>query len=77
MGVHPRLIHTRFGFHIIEVLERRAGRQPAYDEVRERIASQLAIQSRAKALHQYMTLLAGEALLENLELEAADSPLVQ
>ena len=77
MGVHPRLIHTRFGFHIIEVLERRAGRQPAYDEVRERIASQLAIQSRGKALHQYMTLLAGEALLENLELEAADSPLVQ
>jgi len=77
MGVHPRLIHTRFGFHIIEVLERRAGKLPAYGEVRDRIAAQLALQSRARALHQYMTLLVGEALLENLALEGADSPLVQ
>ncbi|MEO8015131.1 MAG: peptidylprolyl isomerase [Polaromonas sp.] len=77
MGVHPRLIHTRFGFHIIDVLERRAGKQPAYDEVRERIAALLAIQSRARALHQYMSLLVGEALVEGIDLEGADSPLVQ
>jgi peptidyl-prolyl cis-trans isomerase C len=77
MGVHPRLIHTRFGFHIIEVLERRAGKQPAYHEVRERIAALLAMQSRARALHQYMSLLVGEAHIEGIELEGADSPLVQ
>ena len=77
MGVHPRLIHTRFGFHIIEVLARRAGKQPAYTEVRERIAALLAIQSRARALHQYMSLLAGEAQVEGIDLEGADSPLVQ
>ena len=77
MGVHPRLIHTRFGFHIIEVLNRRAGKQPAYSEVRERIDALLAMQSRARALHQYMSLLVGEALVEGIELEGADSPLVQ
>ena len=77
MGVHPRLIHTRFGFHIIDVISRRAGRQPAYDEVRERIDALLAMQSRARALHQYMSLLIGEALVEGIELEGADSPLVQ
>lgn len=77
MGVHPRLIHTRFGFHIIDVLSRRAGRQPAYDDVRERIDVLLAMQSRARALHQYMSLLVGEALVEGIELEGADSPLVQ
>ncbi len=77
MGVHPRLMHTRFGFHIIEVLNRRAGKQPAYDEVRERIAALLAMQSRARALHQYMSLLVGEALVEGIDLEGADSPLVQ
>jgi peptidyl-prolyl cis-trans isomerase C len=77
MGVHPRLIHTRFGFHIIEVLERRAGKQPAYGEVRKRIAALLAMQSRARALHQYMSLLVGEALVEGIDLEGADSPLVQ
>jgi len=77
MGVHPRLIHTRFGFHIIEVLGRRKGKELPYDEVRERVAAQLVMQSRAKALHQYMTLLAGDALVEGVELESSDTPLVQ
>ena len=77
MGVHPRLIHTRFGFHIIEVLNRRAGKQPAYAEVHERIKALLAMQSRARALHQYMSLLVGEAQVEGIALEGADSPLVQ
>jgi peptidyl-prolyl cis-trans isomerase C len=77
LGVQPRLIHTRFGFHIIDVLERRDGKTLAFDEVRERVAAQLAMQSRAKALHQYMSLLVGQALVEGIELDAADSPLVQ
>ena len=77
LGVQPRLIHTRFGFHIIDVQERRDGKALAFDEVRERVAAQLAMQSRAKALHQYMTLLVGQALVEGIELDAADSPLVQ
>ncbi len=76
-GVHARLFHTRFGFHIIDVLERRSGRQPDYEKVRERIAALLTMQSRARALHQYMSLLVGQALVEGLELEGADSPLVQ
>lgn len=77
MGVHPRLIHTRFGFHIIEVLGRRKGKELPYQEVHDRVAAQLMMQSRAKALHQYMTLLAGMALVEGVELEYSDTPLVQ
>ena len=77
LGVQPRLIHTRFGLHIIDVLERRAGKALDFDEVRERVAAQLAMQSRAKALHQYMSLLVGQALVDGIELDAADSPLVQ
>ena len=77
MGVHPRLMHTRFGFHIIDVLNRRAGKLPAYEEVGERITALLTMQSRARALHQYMSLLVGEALVEGIDLEGADSPLVQ
>src|SRR3990167_5687697 len=77
LGVHPRLIHTRFGFHIIQVLGSRKGKQAPYEEVRERIAAQLTLQSRAKALHQYMSLLVGQALVEGVALERADSPLVQ
>ena len=76
-GVPPRLFHTRFGFHIIDVLERRAGKQPAYEEVRERIVALLTMQSRARALHQYMSLLVGEAEVQSIALDRADSPLVQ
>ena len=76
-GVHPRLFHTRFGFHIIDVLERRSGTQPAYEEVCERIEALLTMQSRARALHQYMSLLVGEADIAGIALEGADSPLVQ
>jgi peptidyl-prolyl cis-trans isomerase C len=77
VGIHPMLVHSRFGFHIVEVLERRAGIVPAYIEVYERIAAQLTLQSRSKALRQYMSLLVGQAQIEGIELEGADSPLVQ
>jgi peptidyl-prolyl cis-trans isomerase C len=77
MGVHPRLVHSRFGLHIVEVLARKHGRQLGYEQVRERIAMDLAQRSRATALHQYIRLLAGKALVEGIDLEGATSPLVQ
>ena len=77
MGVHPRLVHTRFGLHIIEVLGRKKGRLPAFAEMRQQIAARLKLQSRTTALRQYMLLLVGDATVEGIELEGADSPLVQ
>ena len=77
MGVHPRLVHTRFGLHIIEVLGRKKGRLPDFNEVRQQIAGRLTLQSRTTALRQYMLLLVGEANVEGIELEGAESPLVQ
>lgn len=76
-GVHTKLMHSRFGFHIMEVMGRREGEQKSYAEVQERIAAQLTLQSRSKALRQYMSLLVGQAQVEGIDLEAADSPLVQ
>jgi peptidyl-prolyl cis-trans isomerase C len=75
--VQTRLVHTRFGFHIIELLARREGRQLSYQDVRARVAAQMANQARAKALQQYMRLLVGQASVEGLALEGADSPLLQ
>lgn len=77
MGVHPRLVHTRFGLHIIEVLSRKKGILPPYEEVAASIQQRLQHQSRATALRQYMRLLVGQAKVEGIELEGADSPLVQ
>jgi len=70
-------MHSRFGFHTMEVQGRREGEQKSYAEVQERIAAQLTLQSRSKALRQYMSLLVGQALVEGVDLEGADSPLVQ
>lgn len=77
MGVHPRLVHTRFGLHIIEVISRRKGSLPAYEEVADAIRQRLQHQSRATALRQYMRLLVGQARVEGIELDGAESPLVQ
>ena len=75
--MHPRLVHSRYGLHIVEVLGRKQGRQLSYEQVRERIAIELAQRSRATALHQYIRVLAGDALVEGIDLEGASSPLVQ
>ena len=36
IGVLPRLVHSRFGLHVVEVLERKPGVEPPFDEVRGR-----------------------------------------
>lgn len=77
MGVHPRLVHTRFGFHIVEVLGRRKGQQSSYDAVASAIRHQLTTRCRATALRQFMLMLVGQAQIDGLDLEGADTPLVQ
>ena len=77
VGLLPRLVQSRHGLHIVEILERVPGRQLPFEQSQQRIAAHLAQQSRARALHQYMQLLAGRAQIEGVALEGADSPLVQ
>ncbi|WP_332741449.1 peptidylprolyl isomerase [Hydrogenophaga sp.] len=77
VGLHPRLVHSRFGLHIVEVLAREPGRLPEFTELQAQIGARLALQSQATALRQYMQLLVGQAQLEGVELEGADTPLVQ
>ena len=76
-GLRPQLVHSRFGFHIVDVGARESGEVLPYAQVRGRIAMELAQRSRATALHQYIRVLAGKALVEGVELEAAETPLVQ
>lgn len=76
-GLRTRLVHSRFGLHILDVLERKDGRQLSFDEVRGRIGMELAQRTRATAVHQYIRVLAGKANIEGVDLEQAHSPLVQ
>lgn len=77
IGVLPRLVHSRFGFHVIDVQEREAGTVLSFEEVRATVAASLRQQSFATALRQYVALLAGQATLEGVDMDMADTPLVQ
>ena len=77
VGVLPRLVHSRFGLHVVEVLAREAGVQPAFEAVHAAVAQSLRQQSFATALRQYLQLLAGQARVQGVDLDAAATPLVQ
>ena len=77
VGVLPRLVHSRFGLHVVEVLEREAGAPQPFESVRGAVAMSLRQGAYVTALRQYLRLLAGAAVIEGVDLEAADTPLVQ
>ncbi|MHB8949345.1 MAG: peptidylprolyl isomerase [Rhodoferax sp.] len=77
VGVLPRLVHSRFGLHVVEILAREPGVPQPYEIVRDAVAQSLKQQSYITALRQYMQVLAGEAHIVGVDLEAADTPLVQ
>ncbi|MDT8998013.1 peptidylprolyl isomerase [Paucibacter sp. APW11] len=77
VGVLPRLISSRFGFHIIRVDARDPGQPQHYETVQASIAQLLRQQSYVTALRQYLNLQVAAARLDGLVLDAADSPLVQ
>jgi peptidyl-prolyl cis-trans isomerase C len=77
VGVLPRLVRSRFGFHVVEVLERDAGTVPPYEAVKDAVRQTLQRRAFSTALRQYLQLLAGQARLEGIDLAAAETPLVQ
>ena len=77
VGVLPRLVHSRFGLHVVEVLEREPGQDQPFEAVHGAVAMALRQQSFVTALRQYLSLLAGQATLEGVDLDTAETPLVQ
>jgi peptidyl-prolyl cis-trans isomerase C len=77
VGVLPHLISTRFGFHLVRVEAREPGALQPFSAVHSAIAQTLRQQGYITAMRQYLNLLAGAASLAGVELDSADSPLVQ
>ncbi|MCC7325177.1 MAG: peptidylprolyl isomerase [Burkholderiales bacterium] len=77
IGVLPRLVHSRFGLHVVEVLARELGAAKSYEAVRGALAMALRQQTYVTALRQYLQLLAGAADVQGVTLDSADTPLVQ
>lgn len=77
VGVLPRLVHSRFGLHVVEVLERQPGVQPPYEAVHAAVVQRLRQQAFATALRHRLQQLAADAELVGVPLDVAASPLVQ
>ena len=77
VGVLPRLVHSRFGLHVVEVLEREGGMAQPFESVHGAVAMALHQQTYVTALRQYLQVLAGRATVEGVDLDGASSPLVQ
>jgi peptidyl-prolyl cis-trans isomerase C len=77
VGVLPRLVQSRFGLHVVEVLERVPGASQPFAAVHGAVATALRRQAYVTALRQYLSLLAGEAAVEGVALEASETPLVR
>lgn len=77
IGVLPRLVHSRFGLHVVEVVARQPGQAQAFEAVRGAVAASLRQHTQMTAVRQYLRLLAGQANIEGVDLEAAEMPLLQ
>jgi peptidyl-prolyl cis-trans isomerase C len=77
VGVLPRLVHSRFGLHIVEVRAREPGVAQPFESVRGAVTNSLRQQTFVLALRQYLNVLAGQSRIEGVALDAADTPLVQ
>jgi peptidyl-prolyl cis-trans isomerase C len=76
--VHDAVVETRYGFHVLRVLERVDGCEIPFEAARDRVAAWLAEAAWRRAAHQYMAILASRAVVEGISLSAdADGPLVQ
>ena len=77
VGVLPRLVHSRFGLHVVEVCERVAGTVPPYEAVAAAVRRTLERQAHAQALRHYLLELASRSRLEGVDFGGDGSPLVQ
>lgn len=73
----PEPVATRFGYHIIQLERRIDGEQLRFEHVAQRIAAWLEAASWSRAVAQYINVLAGQANITGITLNAADGPLVQ
>jgi peptidyl-prolyl cis-trans isomerase C len=76
IGVLPRLVHSRFGLHVVEVTAREPGAARPFESVRGEVAMALRQRAYVTALRQYLRLLAGEGTIVGVDLAAAAAPLL-
>ena len=76
-GLWPRPIPTRFGWHLLHIIERHPGHPLAFDSARAQVAAYVRSRSRRKAGVQYLKRLAAEANVRGVDLNVERSWLMQ
>jgi len=71
IGAEP--VATRYGFHIVRLDRRHAGRELPFELVADRIAAYLEERVQHRALAQYVARLAATARVEGIDLANADA----
>lgn len=75
--IHCAPVESRYGLHVVRLDRRIDGEVLPFDLVRDRIVDYLDEAVRCRAQHQYVSILAGRAVVAGVDLAAARGPLVQ
>ncbi|NNC71281.1 MAG: peptidylprolyl isomerase [Sphingomonadaceae bacterium] len=73
----PAPVKTRFGAHVLKLGRKIAGETLPFENVRQKIADYLEEASWRRAVAQYISILAGRADIDGVDLNGTHSPLVQ
>ena len=76
-GLHPELVESRYGWHIVRVDQRIEGEALPYEYVKPQIRQYLSESVTRRAMRQFLQVLAAETGVEGVDLELPDSPLMQ
>ena len=70
VGVLSRLVHTRFGLHVVEVLARDPGQLLPFDAARGAVAATLRNRRYVTELRRFVSSLAAAASIDGVDLDA-------
>lgn len=76
-GLWPRPVATRFGWHLLRIIERDPGHPLPFDAARQQVAAHVKVRSRRKAGVQYLQRLAAEASVRGVDLNVERGWLMQ
>ncbi|MCL4747437.1 MAG: peptidylprolyl isomerase [Burkholderiaceae bacterium] len=77
VGVLPRLVHTRYGLHVVRVEAREPGVVPDFEESRGAVRATLERENQVTAMRHFIQRLAARARIEGVDLGAVGPPLAQ
>lgn len=77
VGLAGQPLESRYGFHVVELQQRIEGQPLPFEAVAGTLREDLAQRAWQKAVAHYLQALVGEADIEGIALDGADSPLLQ